>query len=168
MAQVSGRRRISGWLKMTILSLLVEGPLHGYAIMKRVAENTRETWTPTPGSLYPALNELLRERLVEEREEYVGKRKRIVYRITERGLQFFLEKSREIRLRTTPSILGFLRSQVEAMKRLGMPLDDVRDLARHIDNVIEELLNIRLELASMLGDRGVSRSAARPGPPSRS
>lgn len=167
MAHMSGRRRVSGWLKITILSLLVEGPLHGYAIMKRVAENTRETWTPTPGSLYPALNELLREKLVEKSEEYVGRRKRIVYRITEKGLRFFIEKSREVRLRTTPSILGFLRSQVEAMRRLGMPLEEIRELARHIDSVIEELLDIRLELSLML-DGGVSLPAARPGLPSRS
>jgi PadR family transcriptional regulator PadR len=50
---------LPGTLAMLILRVLARGPLHGYAIAKRVREASAEELEIEDGSLYPALNRLL-------------------------------------------------------------------------------------------------------------
>ena len=50
---------LPGTLYMLILRTLSAGPLHGYAIAKRVKEPSRDGLTIEDGSLYPALNRML-------------------------------------------------------------------------------------------------------------
>ena len=50
---------LPGTLYMLILRTLRAGPLHGYAIAKRVKESSREDLIIEDGSLYPALNRML-------------------------------------------------------------------------------------------------------------
>jgi PadR family transcriptional regulator PadR len=50
---------LPGTLYMLILRTLNAGPLHGYAIAKRVKEASREGLVIEDGSLYPALNRML-------------------------------------------------------------------------------------------------------------
>ncbi len=44
---------------MLILRTLAAGPLHGYAIAKRIKSASKEALTIEEGSLYPALNRML-------------------------------------------------------------------------------------------------------------
>ena len=48
-----------GTLYMLILKTLQHGPLHGYAIARRIKEHSAETLQIEDGSLYPALNRML-------------------------------------------------------------------------------------------------------------
>lgn len=50
---------LPGTLYMLVLRTLAAGPLHGYAIAKRVKEASREGISIEDGSLYPALNRML-------------------------------------------------------------------------------------------------------------
>ena len=50
---------LPGTLYMLILRTLAAGPLHGYAIAKRVKEVSREGIAIEDGSLYPALNRMM-------------------------------------------------------------------------------------------------------------
>jgi PadR family transcriptional regulator PadR len=50
---------LPGTLAMLILRVLARGPLHGYAIARRVREASAEELEIEDGSLYPALNRLL-------------------------------------------------------------------------------------------------------------
>src|SRR5689334_11068243 len=50
---------LPGTLYMLILRTLASGPLHGYAIVKRVKECSGEGIEIEDGSLYPALNRML-------------------------------------------------------------------------------------------------------------
>jgi PadR family transcriptional regulator, regulatory protein PadR len=50
---------LPGTLYMLILRALRAGPLHGYAIAKRVKEVSRDGIQIEDGSLYPALNRML-------------------------------------------------------------------------------------------------------------
>jgi len=50
---------LPGTLFMLILRTLSAGPMHGYAIAKRVKEASRDGLSIEDGSLYPALNRLL-------------------------------------------------------------------------------------------------------------
>jgi PadR family transcriptional regulator, regulatory protein PadR len=50
---------LPGTLYMLILRTLAGGPLHGYAIAKRIKSASREELSIEEGSLYPALNRML-------------------------------------------------------------------------------------------------------------
>jgi len=44
---------------MLILRTLMRGPMHGYAIARRIKESSSEALNVEEGSLYPALNRML-------------------------------------------------------------------------------------------------------------
>jgi PadR family transcriptional regulator, regulatory protein PadR len=50
---------LPGTLYMMILRTLRGGPLHGYAIARRIRESSREGLEIEDGSLYPALNRMM-------------------------------------------------------------------------------------------------------------
>lgn len=50
---------LPGTLYMLILRTLAQGPLHGYAIARRIKQRSAEVLDVEEGSLYPALNRML-------------------------------------------------------------------------------------------------------------
>ena len=54
---------------MWILSLLAREPRNGAEIMDAVEEMSQGWWRPSPGSVYPLLDELLREGLVQKKDD---------------------------------------------------------------------------------------------------
>ena len=44
--------------------LLAEEPMHGYQLMQAIADRSDGRWTPSPGAIYPTLNQLEDEGLV--------------------------------------------------------------------------------------------------------
>ncbi|MBL8235948.1 MAG: PadR family transcriptional regulator [Bryobacterales bacterium] len=50
---------LPGTLFLLVLRTLSAGPLHGYAIARRIKETSGELLTVEEGSLYPALNRML-------------------------------------------------------------------------------------------------------------
>jgi DNA-binding PadR family transcriptional regulator len=68
------------------LAALLDGPLHGYGIIKRAEQLSGGTVRMTAGTLYGALDRLSREGLVvEEGQEIVAGRARRYYRLTDEG-----------------------------------------------------------------------------------
>src|ERR1700756_1072661 len=76
-----GRKARRGDIRTAALLLLAEEPRNGYQIMQEVQERSEGVWSPSPGSLYPALAQLEDEGLIatEEREG------RKVYALTDAG-----------------------------------------------------------------------------------
>ena len=72
-----------------ILLALVGEDLHGYAIMRQVAEQTENRMRLGPGTLYSSIRALLEEGLIEEcdpREDArLGEERRRYYRLTSAG-----------------------------------------------------------------------------------
>jgi PadR family transcriptional regulator PadR len=87
---------LPGTLFMLILRTLERGPLHGYAIAKRIRETSDEGLEIEDGSLYPALNRLLVKEWVtaEWGISETGRRARF-YRLTEIGRKQLEIESRE-------------------------------------------------------------------------
>ncbi len=73
----------AGFLKLAILKLVSQGPMHGYALMKEIERITDGDWKPSPGSIYPALQELWQTGMITMRVE--GRRR--IYEITPKGQQ---------------------------------------------------------------------------------
>jgi DNA-binding PadR family transcriptional regulator len=76
-----GRRAGRGDIRAAILALLAEQPMHGYQIIREIGERSEGAWTPSPGSVYPTLQQLTDEGLVRS-SETDGKR---VYELTDEG-----------------------------------------------------------------------------------
>ena len=53
-----------GDVRAAILALLREGPRNGYQIMSEIEERSGGAWRPSPGAVYPALQQLADEGLI--------------------------------------------------------------------------------------------------------
>jgi DNA-binding PadR family transcriptional regulator len=78
----SGRRAGRGDIRAAILTLLAEEPMHGYQIIQVISERSGGNWTPSPGSVYPTLQQLEDEGLIEPAPSESGRR---AYTLTEAG-----------------------------------------------------------------------------------
>jgi DNA-binding PadR family transcriptional regulator len=68
-----------------ILLALVDGPEHGYRIMKDVEERSGGRVRIGPGTLYEAIHRLAETGLIEECASSGGDERRRCYRLTSRG-----------------------------------------------------------------------------------
>jgi DNA-binding PadR family transcriptional regulator len=68
-------------VRPAILALLLERPMHGYEMIQELESRTGGIWRPSPGSIYPTLQLLEDEGLIEA--EANGGRKR--YTLTDAG-----------------------------------------------------------------------------------
>ncbi len=64
-----GRRARRGDIRTAALLLLAEEPRNGYQIMQEVQERSGGLWSPSPGSVYPALAQLEDEGLIRTEEQ---------------------------------------------------------------------------------------------------
>jgi DNA-binding PadR family transcriptional regulator len=64
--RLRGRRRggRGGDVRAAVLLLLADSPRHGYQLIQDIAERSSGTWTPSPGSVYPVLQQLEDEGLI--------------------------------------------------------------------------------------------------------
>ena len=77
---------LPGTLYLLILRTLRAGPLHGYAIVKRIREASRDGLQIDDGSLYPALNRMMiKGWLAAEWGVSENNRKARFYRLTGEG-----------------------------------------------------------------------------------
>jgi DNA-binding PadR family transcriptional regulator len=77
----SGHRAGRGDVRAAVLALLDEQPMHGYQVIQELAERSSGAWTPSPGSVYPAL-QLLQDQGFVTASETDGKR---VFSLTDSG-----------------------------------------------------------------------------------
>jgi DNA-binding PadR family transcriptional regulator len=80
-ARRRGRKARRGDIRTAALLLLAEEPRNGYQIMQEVEERSDGVWRPSPGSVYPALQQLEDEGLI--RSEEIDGRK--LFRLTDAG-----------------------------------------------------------------------------------
>jgi transcriptional regulator len=86
MANESRPELLPGTLYLLVLRTLSRGPLHGYAIAKRIKESSGECLKIEDGSLYPALNRMLVKGWLESSwGTSENNRKARFYRLTPEG-----------------------------------------------------------------------------------
>ena len=80
-AAAAGGPARRGDIRTAILRLLAEQPMHGYQIIQELSTRSGGVWNPSAGSIYPTLQQLADEGLVDS-EESAGKK---VYHLTDAG-----------------------------------------------------------------------------------
>src|SRR4051812_14897959 len=75
-----------GALEMMVLRLLKQEPLHGYALVQRIQQTSNNLLQVEEGSLYPALQRLLKDNLVDAEWGVSTTNRRVrIYSITRAG-----------------------------------------------------------------------------------
>jgi DNA-binding PadR family transcriptional regulator len=74
--------------------MLAEEPRNGYQLIQELSERTKGMWRPSPGSVYPTLQQLEDEGLVETVDG--GATGRRQYRLTEAGRAYAQEHADEL------------------------------------------------------------------------
>src|SRR5574338_1463020 len=79
---------VPGTLELLVLKTLSLEPMHGWGIGERIQQLSREVFSVNQGTLYPALERLLREGLIAaEWRTTENNRRARYYRITRSGLK---------------------------------------------------------------------------------
>src|SRR5262245_8622253 len=75
-----------GALEMMVLRLVQQEPLHGYALVLRIRQVSNDLLQVEEGSLYPALQRLLKARLLQAEWRVSATNRRVrIYQITPAG-----------------------------------------------------------------------------------
>jgi DNA-binding PadR family transcriptional regulator len=86
-----GRKARRGDIRTAALLLLNEEPRNGYQIMQEVQERSDGVWRPSPGSTYPALQQLEDEGLIRARESDGRK----LFELTDAGREYVKERGED-------------------------------------------------------------------------
>jgi DNA-binding PadR family transcriptional regulator len=87
-----GPKARRGDVRAAILGVLAEQPMNGYQIIQEIASRSSGVWKPSPGSIYPTLQQLEDEGLVRV-EDDGGRR---VYTLTDEGRGYVNEHADEV------------------------------------------------------------------------
>jgi DNA-binding PadR family transcriptional regulator len=86
-----GRKARRGDIRTAALLLLNEEPRNGYQIMQEVEERSDGVWRPSPGSVYPALQQLEDEGLIRA-DELEGRK---LFKLTDEGRVYVNERGED-------------------------------------------------------------------------
>lgn len=77
-----------GALEMMVLQSLRRQPMHGYALVQHIKQRSNDLLQVEEGSLYPALQRMLRDKLVKAEWKVSATNRRVrVYEITPAGMK---------------------------------------------------------------------------------
>ena len=120
-----------GDVRAAVLVLLAEQPMHGYQIIQEIAERSGGVWQPSPGSIYPVLQQLEDEGLVLI-EQTEGRK---VANLTEAGRDYVEENRAEFE-----EVWKALSNQdtdesMQEMRNLSVTLRQVGTAAKQVAKV---------------------------------
>jgi DNA-binding PadR family transcriptional regulator len=92
--RMRGPRAKRGDVRAAALALLAEEPMNGYQIIQEISERSGGVWRPSPGSVYPALQQLEDEGLIRTEPGEGGRRG---YVLTDDGQHYVQAHPDELR-----------------------------------------------------------------------
>ena len=119
----AGRGRAPrGDVRTAVLILLGEEPMHGYQLMQAIADRSGGRWTPSPGAIYPTINQLEDEGLVTVTAD-AGRK---LVTLTDAGRQY-VEERRET---SVDPFAGFANAE---------PASDLRGLLEELHSATRQV-----------------------------
>lgn len=120
-----------GHLRLYLLNLLADAPMHGYELIQALEERFGGTYVPSAGTIYPRLSKLEEEGLVSKSVDG----RKTVYAITEAGRAELVARAAELD--------GIENGVTDSVRRLA---DEVRT------SVNSAMKSLRADLASAARD----------------
>lgn len=144
------RSQRRGAVRIAVLLLLAEESMHGYQLMQTIAERTDGAWSPSPGAIYPTLNQLEDEGLVQI--DTSGGRKEVS--LTEAGRLHVEEHQTEwpnpLATEDGPRLRELMHSLGEAVRQVGRTGTETQR-----QQAAKELTDVRRRIYLILaGDEG--------------
>jgi DNA-binding PadR family transcriptional regulator len=121
-----GRKARRGDIRTAALLLLNEEPRNGYQIMQEVEERSDGVWRPSPGSVYPALQQLEDEGLIRA-QELDGRK---LFKLTDAGREY-VEQRGEDKPAPWEQMSGDVSDQAHELGRL------IREVASAFSQVVK-------------------------------
>jgi DNA-binding PadR family transcriptional regulator len=146
------QRKRRGDVRLAIISLLSEKPSNGYGLIKEIAERSGGTWTPSPGSVYPTLQQLVDEELIEAS----GEGRRTEFDLTAEGRAYVAAHEEELARvwasvsQDTDAAAGLHESVAKLMGVVGQLRFAATDAQRAA--AVEKLDETRRALYAILAD----------------
>jgi DNA-binding PadR family transcriptional regulator len=103
-----------GNVRAAAIALLVEEPMNGYQIIQEIGERSGGVWRPSPGSIYPALQQMEDEGLIRVE---VGEGARKAYVLTDEGRAYAAAHQDELRA-PWDVVAGSVGSEAIELRRL--------------------------------------------------
>jgi len=147
-------------IKNIILLIIgLRGEAHGYEILKEIEKIASGIWKPSHGNLYTMLNKMVEEGLIEPKEEYQGKRRRVKYRLTERGWKW-LQEANELALKSLYMAIEYHELMRKKLQEMGyrreFDREAIREYLKILDGIIQILETKREQLRKMLKEKEVT------------
>ena len=142
-----------GDVRAALLALLAEEPRNGYQLMQEIERRSEGVWRPSPGSVYPALQQLEDEGLVRS-EEHDGRK---AFSLTDAGRAHVAEKRDELGTPwdtmsgAMPDGVLDLRSAIGELAGAAMQATQTGD-AERAEKVQEILVDARRAIYRLLAD----------------
>jgi DNA-binding PadR family transcriptional regulator len=114
MGRMRGPRARRGDVRAAALALLSEEPMNGYQIIQAIGERSDGVWRPSPGSVYPALQQLEDEGLIRSD---VGEGGRRAFQLTDEGRAYVEAHPDEVR-EPWDAVAGSVGDSAIEMRRL--------------------------------------------------
>lgn len=144
-----------GELRLALLKLIAGQPRHGYELIKAIEELTGGDYAPSPGAVYPTLQLLADEGLIEEDTDDTSARK--PFRATDSGRAELANKADEVE-----ALFGRLGEHAERQERgrsphlfraMGNLAQVLKQKARHgnlDDAAMDEIVDMIDEMAKRI------------------
>jgi DNA-binding PadR family transcriptional regulator len=157
-----GPRARRGDVRLAILSALADAagrgePVNGYQVIQQIADRSNGSWRPSPGSVYPTIQQLADEGLLETDDE----RGRKTLRLTPEGERYVTDRAPELdavwapferaHQRTSTGASGDLKSEIgQVMSAVWQIVTQGSDTQRRA--AIGVLVDTRRALYGILAD----------------
>ena len=148
-----------GGLRLFILMLLDESPRHGYDLIRLIEDRFMGMYTPSAGTVYPRLQSLEDEGLIEH-EELEGRK---VYRLTDAGRRELEERRSELddlqarAAETARKVAGMISGEMRGTAR------DLREELRHAMKDVRREDRYATRRRARVWDFGPEAGPAEPG-----
>ncbi|WP_371784407.1 PadR family transcriptional regulator [Streptosporangium subroseum] len=148
-----GRKAKRGDVRAAILALLTEDSHNGYQIIQEIEQRSQGGWKPSPGAVYPALQQLTDEGLVLS-EENDGRK---TFRLTDAGRAYVAEHSDEVRApweEMTPDVDGSTWELMDIARQSGFAMLQILQTGSdaQIQQARQTLSETRRKLYQILAD----------------
>lgn len=136
--------KLSNKTRYAILGILLDGPSTGYEIKSLMGRSTVYFWRESDSTIYPMLRILAEEEKALSETVYVGKKKKEVFSITEKGREEFKAWFESPTGEETPRNefllkLFFVRDQDEMIRLLQERLEKVEKIQKEYKQIEERL-----------------------------